>query len=259
VDPGEERVTVYMLASVGPRGSTILVYQLNTSIVPDDYPADKLEPGVVADTMSLVAKRYGLEPNPALGTVAEWYGSYYSLTMPSLNEVPHRPAPLDVAYSPVFRREWAGYLAGYAGMLVEEYYRDAIGRGSFWILVGHNSTHMLLRLSAAPVRFNLDVEESGGRLVLTVESAAIADPRADVSLLLYRRGESRPCAGVAPPGYQYNGIPYINAEEWSGGKGRAYIVVDVAKLRGLAGRCGGGDVRLAVWIGDSMVYLAPIP
>jgi len=256
--PGEDVFGVYLVADVAPEGSTVMFYTLSRGEVEDSYPADRLEPGVLGLAAGLAAERLGMEANPALATVAEWYSAYYALSTPELAEVQPRRAPLDALYSPVFRRQWAEMLSGYIEKLVTRYYWESVGVGSLWSIADHNETHLLLRVKAVPVRFHIDVAVAGVELVVSIESPAIGDPVRDVSLLLYRRGATKPCGGVAPPGYRYTDIPSIAADTWTGGEGRARIAVDLGELRRLAEACGGGDVRLGVWLGDSLVYLYPV-
>ncbi len=254
----EERLRVYLVYSVGDHGSAVIVYGLEAGKARDSYPADRLEPSVAEEAIVEVAARLGLEPNPALGTVAEWFSSTYKLGMPMLQEVSPQPAPLDALYSPLFYRQWTGMLVEYIEALLDKYYPESIGRGSFWVVVDRTNTSLLVKAVAVPVRYNVSIRVSGTELAVTVASPSIDDPVRDVAILVYRPRDSKACAGIAPPGYYYENIPYVNAEAWRGSAGEARIVIDLKKIRGLASACP-RDSRIGIWIRDSLVYLAQIP
>lgn len=258
IAPDEEEVTVYLVASTERQGSTIVLYRLAVDKAKDSYPADTLEPSVVEEAVYKAAAELGMEPNPSLGTVAEWFAPYYKLSIPVLAEVKPRPAPLDALYTPLFHRQWTNMIAEYIKKLVAKYYPESMEKGSMWALAIHTNTSLILKTVAVPIRYNITVSVSDTELAITVASPSIKNPVKDIAVLVYRPRDKRACAGVAPPGYYYENIPYINAKTWEGSIGKAEITVSLEELSRLLAGCG-KDSRIGIWINGSLVYLTQVP
>jgi len=252
-NPVDEIVAVIHLHP-GPGGATAVGYWLPRSSIPDTYPDDRAPPGLSEEAMTRLARRTGAEPNQALRSILGLGGgSYWRLSLPALSGIGVQPKhPLTRAYSPVFAQQWASWMADYMEGLLRRYYGDSVN-GSFWASIEEDQNFTYVRLYAVPLR-GFRVEVDMGAAALTVKVSPVADAVEDVSLLLYQRESSRPCAGVTPPGYRYTDIPYIVASSWRTVNGEAVIVVDLARLRDLAsGNCGVG-AWLGVWLRGSLVY-----
>ena len=258
IDRVDDRVAVIHVEP-GPRGAVVTGYWLSRGNVPDLYPADRLPQNFTAALVDHVAEATGLEPNNALaGLLALGQGAYYNLTLPRLAGIEAGgDNPLGVAYSPVFADRWAGWLAGYAERLLARYYGAALkARGSFWADALDAQGGTLVRVYAVPLRgFHVTAEAAGDSLVLRV--APVRERVGEVSIGIYPEGGSRLCGAVAPPGYRYSGVPYVEAREWRLEGNTLVVTVSLDGLRRLAMGCGPG-VWLGVWLRGSLVYGYPL-
>ena len=251
-------------ATMGNGGVVVEEYLLDplieAGVVADPYPADRLEPGVVEEARAIVAGDTGMKPVEGLGAVMRLLGqgAYVGLTLPSLGgavSATMERAPLDVAYSPVYRSQWARMLAGYAEDLINKYYVvEEAYRGGFWLDTGRGGGYLYVNVTASLYPINASARIEGGALVVEARlpRGLSLDPERDVQLLIYPRGGRDPCAGVTPPGYYYSNMPYVEARRWSLEDGRLVIEVDYGRLLAAARAC--SSPVAALWVKNSVVY-----
>ena len=250
-------IVVYHIHYRGGR-AYVVAYSIEPGSVVDAYPADRFSGRVVGEARELVAANLTLEPSSGLATVIR-HGvrAGYGLSLPVLRDAAVQAggfAPLSRGYSPVFRREWARWLASRASSLIMKYYSGSVGRGSFWLLVNDTSDYTFLEVYAVPIRgYRVEAGVQQGSLVLRVSTRTpLQDPLTEITLNIYSPGSPQPCGAVVPPGYR-SSLPYVAASMWRASGNTVTIVVPLDRLQGLMQRCGRGSY-LGVWLMGSLVY-----
>ncbi len=246
-------------------GSHVVKAYLDANIsVPDTYPADMLEPGLADYIAATAVAMAGLTPAKQLETVMALVYSGILLRLPALEEVPFRTVyPLDVAYSPIFRMQWANWLAEIASELLKQGFPEAISAGgSGWVRIVREGDGLAIYVVAVegPVP-RVEAHATDWTLTLSISLTNIpyVNVYRDVQLLIYTLGSSEACAAVAPPGWRYTGLPYMNAMSWNvevseGDERLLTITIDLRGLETLVSGACGEQAYLLVFVNGYPVY-----
>ncbi|BES82755.1 transglutaminase-like domain-containing protein [Pyrodictium abyssi] len=250
-------VNLYRVALLG--NETVVTALLQTApSLPDTYPEDRIDEKLAVDIVALVANATGMAPAEQLATVLPLWSAWKELRLPALQEVPGTPSPpIDAAYTPLLREQWAHWLAGHATDLLEKYYSSAVeAKGSFWLALERGDA-LSIRVYAVPGPVppaTVNTTATTLTIHVDVEDIPQVDPLRDFQVLLYTP-DARLCAGVTPPGWRYTSIPYIEASRWTTEGGVVTIEVDLARLGSLISDCGQEEVYLAILFRGYPVYV----
>ncbi|MCD6341123.1 MAG: hypothetical protein J7L51_04165 [Desulfurococcales archaeon] len=218
--------------------------------VRDSYPDDSVPDKIDKEVAAAIAETYpNLLPDSRLYPliVTGLLRAKLAIKSPTLAGIEtSSEAPIMVFYNPLFEAQWVKYLADKASELMLRYYADVIQKGGYlWVTIENGSIYLAATTYRVP---DVTLTKQGPEAVIEIKSQ---ETLSTVSVLLYKPGEVRPVAGIAPEGYTYSDITTITAKVWNINESTAKIVFitqDVAK------RLAPGKYILAIWINGRIAW-----
>ena len=237
------------------QGPRVKAYQATISPGLDTYPEDRIPESTIEEVIGLVAKATGAKPAPWLETVIR-IGRVYTYIDRFLEPLQgisrQEPVPLGALYSPALDKQWAKTLAETATTVLEKYYPEAIGKGSFWLTITRENHSTRIKLYATPFPApRTTITETGDKLTITIEPINQANTETSTQLIIYNKAR-KICAAIAPPGYTYQGTPYITATTWETRGDKLVITIDKQRLNTLIEKC--SNPVLDIWMNNTIIY-----
>ncbi len=240
-DLGKIRVIQIRLINGEP---TIELFNEVELYLTDYYPEDDTPSNISREVAASIKKSHpNLIPDPRLRSLIDTSILSTKLTIgsPVLAGIKvSTKVPVTAYYSPVFRAQWVEYLTQKTLNLILRYYRNVAENGGyFWVNIRNGSIYLVAVTYRVP---DVSLSVEGTNVTIELKSQELLN---SINVLLYKPGESKPIAGIAPKGYTYSDIATITAKVWIIRENLAKIVftsLDVAR------RVPAGKYVLAVWV-----------
>lgn len=194
-------VTIYELSKIGNR---IVIREFNKNIfqIVDDYPEDNVSKSLVIKVIELVSKATGRVPDKSLQLFENVNVYTYRLKRLVGIVINNRTVyvPLFKLYDPVFKSEWAKWLAL---TIVKAFSREFRKNERFWISI--NSTC----ISAVFYNYSICKLNVGSRSNNVVFYSNCTTPAVGIAIYVLNKYE-RPVLMILRSGYISKSVPYIN-------------------------------------------------
>ncbi len=235
------KITIYHL-HLEDSSISISKYTIDANRVVDTYPEDRLSQELVVALRNYVADTTHTSLCSCLDTViASGVGARLDL------------GNTTKFYHPLFTEQWKIWIGRVIVDLLEKYYREALGQGTSWIAIDEEENRTSIYVYAIPIKnFTVSVQ-IGENITVEVESPLVENI-VDVSILAYTDLGEKPCAGIVPPGYEYQNIPYVEAESWILLGDRIEITISKTKLEELLASTCRRDTTIIVFLLGHPIY-----